>query len=79
MKVISEDMQLLEDPIEAIEFMINKKGVVHYTGSGSWKPTPGELYPVEVPEIIWSAGEDQTLAFLEKELSGAKTIIGVLF
>lgn len=78
MKQISEDVVLLEDPIEALEFMIERRGVVEYTGKpGSWAPTLGETYPVEVPEAIWTAGTDQTLEFLEKELSGARTILGI--
>ena len=79
MKQISEDVVLLEDTIEALEFMLERKGVVEYTGkSERWAPTLGETYPVEVPEEIWTAGPDQTLDFLEKELSEAKTILGII-
>ena len=79
MKQISEDVVLLEDTIEALEFMIERKGVVEYTGgSKRWTPTLGETYPVEVPEAIWTAGTDQTLDFLEKELSEATTILGII-
>lgn len=76
---ISEDVVRLEDPIEALEFMLERRGVVEYTGgSPSWRAKLDKTYPVTVPEAIWTAGTDQTLEFLEKELSGARTILGII-
>ena len=80
MTQISLDMVKLDDTIEALEFLLEKKGVVYYTGgSKEWRPQAGAAYPVEVPEAIWEVGADQTLEFLDEQLSEATTIFGVLF